>query len=78
MKLAYTGAVKEQILDVEELAAFLMELLWTYYPDAVKSRYGVEGEPGCKGWELLEAAGSVKSDDATVAAVRLRPELLEA
>ena len=28
--------------------------------------------------ELLEAAGSVKSDDATVAAVRLRPELLEA
>ena len=28
--------------------------------------------------ELLEAAGSTKSDDATVAAMRLRPELLEA
>ena len=57
MKLAYTGAVKEDILDIEELAAFLFELLWKYYPDAVKNRYGIECEPDAPGWMLLEAAG---------------------
>ena len=28
MMLAYTGAVKDGVLDIEELAAYLMELLW--------------------------------------------------
>lgn len=57
MKLAYTGAVKEQILDVEELAVFLMRLLWTHYPEAVKSRYGIELPEDATGYELLEEAG---------------------
>ena len=57
MKLAYTGAVKEDILDIEELAAFLFELLWKYYPDAVRSRYGIDCEADAPGWRLLEAAG---------------------
>ncbi len=55
MKLAYTGAVKEQILDVEELAVFLMQLLWKHYPDAV--RYGIDMPEDATGYELLEAAG---------------------
>ncbi len=57
MKLAYTGAVKEQILDVEELAVFLMQLLWKHYPDAVKDRYGIDMPEDATGYELLEAAG---------------------
>ncbi len=57
MKLAYTGAVKEQILDVEELAVFLMQLLWKHYPDAVKTRYGIDMPEESTGYELLEAAG---------------------
>ena len=57
MKLAYTGAVKEDILDIEELAVFLMKLLWTHYPDAVKARYGIEMPEDATGYELLEAAG---------------------
>ncbi len=57
MKLAYTGAVKEQILDVEELAVFLMQLLWKHYPDAVKERYGIDMPEDATGYELLEAAG---------------------
>ncbi len=57
MKLAYTGAVKEDILDVEELAVFLMKLLWTHYPDAVKARYHIELPAEATGYELLEAAG---------------------
>ncbi len=57
MKLAYTGAVKEDILDIEELAYYLMKLLWTHYPDAVKARYGIEMPEDAPGYELLEAAG---------------------
>lgn len=57
MMLAYTGAVKDGILDVEELASFLMALLWKRYPDAVKERYGIEAAEDTPGWELLELAG---------------------
>ena len=57
MKLAYTGAVKEDILDVEELAVFLMKLLWTHYPEAVKARYNIDMPADATGYELLEAAG---------------------
>ena len=57
MMLAYTGAVKEDILDVEELAVFLMKLLWTHYPEAVKARYGIDMPADATGYELLEAAG---------------------
>ena len=57
MKLAYTGAVKEDILDIEELAVFLMKLLWAHYPDAIKARYGIDMPADATGYELLEAAG---------------------
>ena len=57
MMLAYTGAVKEGILDIEELACFLMELLWKRYPQAVIDRYGIEAEPDLPGYELLQLAG---------------------
>ena len=53
--LAYTGAVKESVLDTEELAAALMELLIRRYPQSLRDRYGVD-TPGT-GYELLEAAG---------------------
>lgn len=57
MMLAYTGAVKEGVLDVEELASRLMELLWLRYPQAVKARYGIDCPAELPGYELLEAAG---------------------
>ena len=55
--LAYTGAVKEDVIDIEELSCRLMELLWSRYPDKVKERYGIDCEPDTPGWQLLEAAG---------------------
>ena len=55
--LAYTGAVKEDVIDIEELSCRLMELLWRRYPDKVKERYGIDCEPDTPGWQLLEAAG---------------------
>ena len=57
MKLAYTGAVKENIMDTEELASHLMEVLWKYYPDIVRSRYKVEMPQDTPGYMLLEEAG---------------------
>lgn len=57
LKLAYTGAVKEGVIDLEELAYALMELLHRYYPDALSERYKVQAEPGTPGYQLLEIAG---------------------
>ena len=57
MMLAYTGAVKEGVIDLEELSCRLMELLLKYYPQVLAERYKVEAEPGTPGYELLEMAG---------------------
>ena len=57
MMLAYTGAVKEGVIDLEELASRLMELLHRFYPDALQQRYQVEAPEGTPGWELIEMAG---------------------
>ena len=55
--LAYTGAVKESVVDQEELAAGLMSLLAERYPAALAERYQLEPRAEMSPWELLEAAG---------------------
>lgn len=57
MMLAYTGAVKENVIDVEELASFFMELLWKRYPDAIRNRYNIDMPGDTPGYTLLEEAG---------------------
>ena len=57
MMLAYTGAVKEGVIDLEELACRLMELLHKYYPQTLMDRYKVDAPEGTPGWELLQMAG---------------------
>ena len=57
MMLAYTGAVKEGVIDIEELAAHLMELMLKFYPQTLQERYKVEAEQGTAGYALLEEAG---------------------
>ena len=57
MKLAYTGAVKDGILDVEELACNLIRLLWERYPVALNERYNIPLDADVPGYELLEMAG---------------------
>ena len=54
--LAFTGAVKDQILDTEELASHLLSLLAGLAPQALKERYKLTETEGMQGWELLEAA----------------------
>lgn len=57
MLLAYTGAVKENVIDMEELGCHLMELLHRYYPQVLLDRYKVEAPEGTPGWMLAEMAG---------------------
>lgn len=56
MHLAFTGAVRDEILDGEELACGLMELLGTHYPGVLEERYKLKDMEGKAGWELLEMA----------------------
>ena len=56
LMLAYTGAVKEDVIDIDELSCRLMNLLWERYPDKVKERYGIDCPQDTPGWDLLEAA----------------------
>ena len=57
MYLAYTGAVKDDILDTEGLVCHLLETLWSRYPEALKARYKLDLPGSAQGYELLEAAG---------------------
>lgn len=57
MNLAYTGAVRDEIMDLETLACHLMAYLGKHYPDALLERYKVEVAPEDDGYELLIKAG---------------------
>ena len=54
-RLAFTGAVKDDVLDAEDLAAKLLVTLRNLYPNALRERYKIEADPDMQGWELLEA-----------------------
>ncbi len=57
LRLAYTGAVKDNVLDVETLAVHLMELLGNSYPQALEARYRFSVPEHADGYRLLEKAG---------------------
>ena len=57
LHLAFTGAVKDEVMDSEALAAALMELLRDRYPKALVERYRMDVDRDAPGWELLERAG---------------------
>ena len=54
-RLAFTGAVKDEVLDAEDLAARLLVTLRETYPGALAARYKLDPDPSAQGWELLEA-----------------------
>lgn len=56
--LAFTGAVKDEILDIESLAGRLLELLMKLYPQAVADRYKLDAvSQELEGHELLNRIG---------------------
>jgi len=57
LSLAWTGAINDNILDVELVASRLLERLRELYPSAIEDRYKFTPDPDAPGYELLEAAG---------------------
>ena len=42
LNLAFTGAIKDEVMDIEELAYKLVQRLQKYYPENLKERYKIE------------------------------------
>ena len=57
LRLAFTGAIKDDVVDIEELASCLMEYLGKHYPDTLRERYKVEVQEEEGGYDLLTRAG---------------------
>lgn len=57
LNLAFTGAIKDDIMDVVEVAAALAERLATTYQGQLAQRYKLQDINGFTGYQLLEAAG---------------------
>ena len=55
--LAFTGAVKDEIMDVELLACKLAEFLNENYRDLLCARYKLSDTEGMQGFELVEYIG---------------------
>lgn len=57
VKLAFTGAVSDDILDIETLAMKLLIFLKENYPESLTSRYKIEYSDGENGFDILEKVG---------------------
>lgn len=57
MRLAFTGAIRDEVLDMEDLASHLMVYLGAHYPNALQERYQIDVSEDDSGYELLEKAG---------------------
>ena len=55
--LAFTGAVKDGVIDIELLAVRLLECMSSKYPDLLLQRYKVEPAEFTDAYELLRAIG---------------------
>ena len=56
-RLAFSGAIKDDVVDMEELACCLMDYLSRRYAPVLAERYKIEVEPEDSGYDLLEKAG---------------------
>ncbi len=57
IKLAFTGAISDDILDIETLAMKLLVYLAENYPDSLKERYKADFSENDSGLQLLEKIG---------------------
>lgn len=56
-RLAFTGAIKDDVMDMEELACCLMDYLSRRYAPVLEERYKIDVQPEDSGYDLLEKAG---------------------
>ena len=51
--LAFTGAVKDDVMDIELLAVRFLELMAKKCPELISERYGIEGFENDEGYDIL-------------------------
>lgn len=56
-RLAFTGAIKDDILDIETLASRLLKFLAENYPEKLRERYKIDFDDFDEGYILLEKTG---------------------
>ncbi len=56
-KLAFTGAIKDEIMDLEEIACRLLAFLKERYPEKLTERYKMTDFDNLEDYELLELLG---------------------
>ena len=56
-RLAFTGAIKDDVVDMEELACYLMDYLGRRYAPVLEERYKIDVQPEDSGYDLLEKVG---------------------
>ena len=56
-KLAFTGAVKSDVLDSETMAIRLIDYIKDYYAERLCERYKLDSIDGKQSWEVLEMIG---------------------
>lgn len=56
-RLAFTGAVKDDVMDLEALACRLLSLLYEAYPELMAGRFKLETGLQMEGYELLQMVG---------------------
>ncbi len=56
-KLAFTGAVKNDVIDSETMAIRLIDYIKNYYADRLCQRYKLDSIDGKQSWEILEMIG---------------------
>ena len=56
-KLAFTGAIKDEIMDIEEIACRLLVFLKDRYPESLTARYKMTDFEDLDGYELLTLLG---------------------
>lgn len=57
IRLAFTGAIRDEVVDIEELAMRLMDYLGKNYPKDIEERYKLTVSEEDDGYALLEKAG---------------------
>ena len=56
-RLAFTGAIKDDVVDMEELACYLMDYLGRRYAPVLEERYKIDVQQEESGYDLMEKAG---------------------
>ena len=67
LKLALIGAIKDEILNIDELSLELIKILTAYYPGALNARYGTDEQPVDEAAEPAQILGQIAANRKCVA-----------